>query len=194
MSSSLLRPIERLRNSSLFFRRMVPPMAKIARYAAPNRQTEYSALLEEHITRRPDKPALIGEGTSLTWAQLDRLANRVAGWALAEGLRRGDVVALLMENRPEYVAIWLGLSRLGVVTALVAVAVHAFVDFNHQIPAKVYEYIAAGQPIVALTPPDSDTASVVRDSGGQYIADLDDAAQKITASKIFATCGCTYRA
>jgi solute carrier family 27 (fatty acid transporter), member 1/4 len=35
------------------------------------------------------------------------------------GLQKGDVVALVSTNRPEYVAIWVGLSRLGVVTALV---------------------------------------------------------------------------
>lgn len=36
-----------------------------------------------------------------------------------KGFRKGDCVALLMANRPEYVAIWLGLSKIGVVTALI---------------------------------------------------------------------------
>lgn len=35
------------------------------------------------------------------------------------GLKKGDCVALFMENKPEYVGIWLGLSKLGVITALV---------------------------------------------------------------------------
>lgn len=35
------------------------------------------------------------------------------------GFKRGDTVALLLDNRPEYVAIWLGLSKVGIVTALV---------------------------------------------------------------------------
>ncbi len=109
--------LARLRHSSQFFQRMLPPLVKAARHA-PDRTTDVSALIEEHVQRRPDKAAIIGDGTSLTWAELDRMANRVAGWAAAEGLRRGDAVALLMENRPEYVAIWLGLSRIGVVSAL----------------------------------------------------------------------------
>jgi solute carrier family 27 (fatty acid transporter), member 1/4 len=33
--------------------------------------------------------------------------------------RKGDVVALFMENRPQYVCIWLGLSKIGVITALI---------------------------------------------------------------------------
>ena len=45
-------------------------------------------------------------------------ANRVAHWASAQGIGRGDVVALLMENRPEFVATWAGLAKLGVITAL----------------------------------------------------------------------------
>lgn len=35
------------------------------------------------------------------------------------GLKKGDCVALFMENKPEYIGIWLGLSKLGIITALV---------------------------------------------------------------------------
>ena len=44
---------------------------------------------------------------------------RYARWAVQERLEFGDVVCLLMENCPEYLAIWLGLSRLGVTVALI---------------------------------------------------------------------------
>jgi fatty-acyl-CoA synthase len=89
-----------------------------ARKAGPDRTVDFSDLLEPHFRDRPDRPALIGEDGSLTWRELDLFANRIANWALGEGLTRGDVVALLMENRPEFIGIWLGLSRIGVVTAL----------------------------------------------------------------------------
>ncbi len=84
----------------------------------PDRRIDFSDALAEHFQRRPDRPALISESSRMTWGELDRFANRVANWALGQGLERGDVVALLMENRAEYVATWLGLSRVGVVTAL----------------------------------------------------------------------------
>lgn len=32
--------------------------------------------------------------------------NQVANFCLANGFKRGDTVALLMDNRPEYVGIW----------------------------------------------------------------------------------------
>jgi fatty-acyl-CoA synthase len=109
--------LRRLRDSAEFLCRFVPPLVKLAIHA-PERATDFSGLLDAHIQRRPDKPALIGESGSLSWLELDRFANRVAAWARAAGLVRGDVVSLSMENRPEYIATWLGLSRIGVVTAL----------------------------------------------------------------------------
>ncbi|MCS6944592.1 MAG: glycosyltransferase [Burkholderiaceae bacterium] len=47
---------------------------------------------------------------------------------------------------------------------------------NEQIPAKVYEYLRAGRPILALTDPNGDTADLLRRCGVHYIAPLDDAA------------------
>src|SRR5262249_16571432 len=45
---------------------------------------------------------------------------------------------------------------------------------NGQIPAKVYEYLRVGKPILALTPAISDTAALLRAAGGATIADLAD--------------------
>ena len=44
---------------------------------------------------------------------------------------------------------------------------------NHQVPAKLYEYLRARRPILALTDPTGDTAAVLRDAGLQTIAPLD---------------------
>ena len=44
---------------------------------------------------------------------------------------------------------------------------------NEQIPAKLYEYLRAGRPIIALTDPRGDTATVLRDAGLDTIARLD---------------------
>lgn len=45
---------------------------------------------------------------------------------------------------------------------------------NHQIPAKIYEYLRAKRPILALTDPKGDTASVLRAAGISTIVPLDD--------------------
>ncbi|MGU3536581.1 long-chain-acyl-CoA synthetase [Methylobacterium sp. A54F] len=63
-------------------------------------------------------PALIGEDETLSHADLAGRQNRYARWALAQGLAKGDTVALLMRNRPDYLAVWLGLTRVGLRVAL----------------------------------------------------------------------------
>ncbi len=55
----------------------------------------------------------------LTYRQVEDASNRVANYFLSRGYRVGDSVALLMENRPEFVCLWFGLSKVGVLPALV---------------------------------------------------------------------------
>ncbi len=43
----------------------------------------------------------------------------VAQWALKEGIREKDVVALMMDNRPEFIITWLAMAKIGVLTALI---------------------------------------------------------------------------
>jgi fatty-acyl-CoA synthase len=66
-----------------------------------------------------NRPAITFEGRTVTYADLDAIANRYAHWAKGLNLRRGATVALFMPNRTEYFAIWYGLSKVGVVTALI---------------------------------------------------------------------------
>lgn len=51
--------------------------------------------------------------------KIDDLKNRIANVFYQHGFKHGDKVALLMENRPEFVATWVGLSQLGVVIPLI---------------------------------------------------------------------------
>ncbi|HEY7419193.1 MAG TPA: hypothetical protein VH593_28680, partial [Ktedonobacteraceae bacterium] len=44
---------------------------------------------------------------------------------------------------------------------------------NHQIPAKIYEYLRARRPIFALTDPQGDTAKVLQEAGIDTIVALD---------------------
>ncbi|MGA2231306.1 MAG: long-chain-acyl-CoA synthetase [Tepidisphaeraceae bacterium] len=68
--------------------------------------------------RLGDKPAILSDRECFTYHQLAGRARRYARWALAQGVAKGDVVGLLMPNRPEYLAVWLGITRVGGVVAL----------------------------------------------------------------------------
>jgi solute carrier family 27 fatty acid transporter 1/4 len=51
---------------------------------------------------------------------MEDYSNRIAELFLCKfGLKKGDCVALFLENKPEYVGIWLGLSKIGVISALI---------------------------------------------------------------------------
>ena len=101
-----------------FLARALPHLPRFASYK-PTGKDCVPQLLEERAEEFGDRPFLhFGERT-VSYREHNAAANRVAHWAHEQGLRRGDSVALLMENRPEYLATWMGLSKLGVVTALI---------------------------------------------------------------------------
>ncbi|KAJ1570008.1 hypothetical protein HK096_006130 [Nowakowskiella sp. JEL0078] len=64
--------------------------------------------------------AAVDHTAKYTFTELDSAANRIASWGLSKevGLKPGDTAALLMENRPEYLFIVMGLAKIGVKIAL----------------------------------------------------------------------------
>ena len=84
-----------------------------------NPQRLLTDAIEEQTQLRDDAPALLSVDECLTYGALTGRANAYARWALCEGIAKGEIVALMMPNRPEYLAIWLGLTSVGVVVALI---------------------------------------------------------------------------
>ena len=74
---------------------------------------------EEVIDTNPEKVAFIFEGREITYREFDECANQIAAWGSSQGLSAGDVVALNLENSPEFVFVWYGLMKIGVATALI---------------------------------------------------------------------------
>ncbi len=79
----------------------------------------FADLVEDWAARQPDHPALLSEQESLSYKELSERINRYARWALSAGIKAGDTVCLLMPSRPDYVAAWLGITRVGGVVALI---------------------------------------------------------------------------
>ncbi len=75
--------------------------------------------LERAADRWRARPAIAFEGQTLTYGALDEMANRYAHWALGQGLKRGAAVAILLPNRIDYLPLWYGLTKIGVVAALI---------------------------------------------------------------------------
>src|SRR3989442_1705256 len=77
-----------------------------------------ATVIEEVAERFGDAPALLSDRECLTYRALAERSNQYARWALDQSLAKGDAVCLLMPNRPEYMAIWLGITRVGGVVSL----------------------------------------------------------------------------
>jgi fatty-acyl-CoA synthase len=75
-------------------------------------------VIDELAAVHGDALALLSDRERLSYRALAERSHRYARWALAQGLARGDAVCLLMPNRPEFMAIWLGLTRAGGIVAL----------------------------------------------------------------------------
>jgi fatty-acyl-CoA synthase len=77
------------------------------------------ALIERLAQQFGAAPALVSAEATLSYRDLAIRCNQYARWGLAQDLKAGDTVCLLMANCAEYMAVWLGLSRIGAVVALV---------------------------------------------------------------------------
>jgi fatty-acyl-CoA synthase len=64
-------------------------------------------------------PALVSPEATLSYRELAIRCNQYARWGLAQDLKPGDTVCLMMANCAEYMAIWLGLTRIGSIVALI---------------------------------------------------------------------------
>ena len=68
--------------------------------------------------KQPQKPFIIYEGDIYTYEDVDRRSNKVAHvFRNHSQLKRGDTVALLMSNEPDFIHVWFGLAKLGCVVA-----------------------------------------------------------------------------
>ncbi|XP_074386350.1 long-chain fatty acid transport protein 1 isoform X1 [Zonotrichia albicollis] len=80
------------------------------------------ALFAAVARRAPAKAALVDAASGAVWtfSHLDRVSNALAHLCRDRGLGAGAVVAVFMESRPEFVALWLGLAKAGAEAALLS--------------------------------------------------------------------------
>ncbi|MBW0146977.1 long-chain-acyl-CoA synthetase [Marinobacter arenosus] len=89
-------------------------------YAAKdeNRELTLGTLIERNAERHGQRPAILFEDRTTTWRDFNSWANRIAGFLQAQGLTKGDAIAVFLENRPELLAIVAGAAKLGVACAM----------------------------------------------------------------------------
>ena len=93
----------------------------LVHFIAANGSFSYLSLYRQQaqLKKHPQKPCFIFEDQTWTFQQVDEYTNQVANFFYEAGYRKGDSISIFMENRPEFVCFWLGLSKIGVVSALI---------------------------------------------------------------------------
>jgi fatty-acyl-CoA synthase len=71
--------------------------------------------LRRTAERFAQRTALVGMGTRMSFAELDRAADELAHGLRALGVARGDQVALWLTNSPDWVVGWMACTRIGAV-------------------------------------------------------------------------------
>jgi acyl-CoA synthetase (AMP-forming)/AMP-acid ligase II len=74
--------------------------------------------LQQNAARYADRPALLFEDEKWTWRAFNEEVNRYANYFISVGLQRGDVMAVLMENRPEMLFVIAAAAKIGAVASL----------------------------------------------------------------------------
>ena len=73
--------------------------------------------LNDSVRVRPDRPAMLFKGATLTWRQLARDSDACASAFAALGIQRGDRIALLLPNCPQFLIAQFGAWKIGAIAA-----------------------------------------------------------------------------
>src|SRR5258708_31325801 len=117
LTGSMRRFFKRLLGDITFLRgvwRVIRLTSPIAR----NPRRIFPLLVDDLAVRHGDKLALVSNRERLTYRMLAARSYRYAPGAKVHAIRTGHGVGLIITNRPEYVAIWLGIIRAGGTGAL----------------------------------------------------------------------------
>jgi acyl-CoA synthetase (AMP-forming)/AMP-acid ligase II len=91
----------------------------------------FARALDRNADRWPDKEAIVFEGRRITNRQLDARVNALAAVLLGLGVERGDVVAILLHNCPEFLEATVAINKIGAV----------FLPLNFRLAAPEWRYI-----------------------------------------------------
>src|SRR5262245_4717125 len=108
---------ERIKGDFAYLRSALRTL-KLTTPIAKNPTRVFPHVIDDLADKFEDAPALLSDRESFTYRVLAERSNRYSRWALAQGLNKGEAVCLLMPNRPEYMAVWLGITRVGGVVSL----------------------------------------------------------------------------
>jgi fatty-acyl-CoA synthase len=146
--------IERIRDDAVFFSSAIRSLRRTLPIVK-NPSRLFPFVIDELAQQYGDAPALLSARENFSYRILAERTNKYARWALGQKIEKGDVVGVLMPSRPEFLAIWLGITKVGGIAALlntnlVGASLAHCIDIvapKHIIvAAELFEIFAAVQP------------------------------------------------
>lgn len=107
----------RLRDHAVFIAGAINAL-RATTHIGRNPRRVFPDVVEELAAKYGDAPALLSDRETFSYRVLGERSNRYARWARGQNLGKGEAVGLLMPNRPEFLAIWIGITRAGGAVAL----------------------------------------------------------------------------
>ncbi|MEW2397154.1 long-chain fatty acid--CoA ligase [Streptomyces sp. NPDC046862] len=104
----------------------------------------FASILDYHSAQRPDAVAVVQDERRLTVRELHTRVNQLAAGLSELGVGRGDIVALLLYNRPEFLELVYAVNRIGAV----------FLPLNYRLSEEEWQYILdhAGARVIVTEP------------------------------------------
>lgn len=79
----------------------------------------WGRLLELNAEKYPNRPALKWNDSCMTYEELNKKTNRYAHYLMSKGLKKGDVVTVILENRPELFMVYCAVAKIGAISCMV---------------------------------------------------------------------------
>lgn len=92
---------------------------KLSKLSDPTIPVGLGLCVEQAAEKNPNGAAIIYEGKQLTYAEFNARINQVAHYLSAQGIKKGDAVAILIENRPELLICVTACAKIGAVNAMI---------------------------------------------------------------------------
>ena len=105
--------------------------------------------LRQHAREQPDKPACIWYGRAITFAELDRASDAFAARLQELGIRKGDPVALFMNNCPQYLMAQYGIQKIGAIASPCG-ALNKEHELTYQLDDLGARVIVAAEPLLPI--------------------------------------------
>jgi len=148
-------------------------IAKLAVRSSLLSSYSYASIVEYSAKQYAENIIIKYKNTEITYRDFNSAANRVAHYLYEKNIRKGDVVALFMESRPEYLILMLAITKVGAVAALINSS-HTGQTLHHSLSLVSPKAVIVGAEVLSFV----DGVMSTLDTGIQYYWVPDDETDK----------------